>query len=206
MNKTFKLTSLIAAMAMLCFASASASAGIISFGFTNDGFIGGVDNSCGAGCVLLTSAGIASATGGSGETWLFNGQMKVYEGADLGFGAGPGLGWSFTDLDGNNNLYGSFTALGDLFSWGGASDVYYTVLGGSGLFSGAVGTGHSTIWTSIFEFWGLNGGTFHEEGAMTIWTPTTAAVPEPAVSTLLIAGLGIVGFMAYRRRRAKTQI
>jgi hypothetical protein len=30
-------------------------------------------------------------------------------------------------------------------------------------------------------------------------------VPEPGITTLLLAGFGMVAFMAYRRRRAQAQ-
>jgi hypothetical protein len=207
MNKTFKL---LAATALLCLASVSASAGIINFSFVNDGLLGGKDNSCGAGCVTLSSAGLAQEIGGSGESWLFQGKMKVYEAGstDLGIGFGSSdLGWSFTDLDGNNSLFGTFTAVGDLLSWSGGGTVSYQVLGGSGLFAGAVGTGLSKIVTNVVDLWGTLIGAFHEEGKMSVLTSTaTAKVPEPAVSTMLLAALGMVGFMAYRRRKATTQI
>src|SRR5262245_11692960 len=108
MSKTIKL---IAAMALMALASVSASAGTINFSFVNDGLLGGVENSCGKNCVSLTSAGLAQEVGGSGESWLFQGAMKVYQGAgpDVGIGFGSSdLGWSFTDLDGSNSLYGTF--------------------------------------------------------------------------------------------------
>jgi PEP-CTERM motif len=190
MNKIFKLA---AALAVLCLGSASASAGIINFSFTNDG-VAGVSGSCGTGCVLLQSAGIAQASGGSNESWLFQGTMKIYEGSpDLGFGAGSGLGWSFTDLNGNNDLFGTFTAVGNIIALFSSSSVSYTVLGGSGLFDGAVGAGSSTIKALL--------GIFHEEGTMTVYT-NPASVPEPGITTMLLAGFGMMGFLFYRRRRS----
>ncbi len=190
-----KMLKLVTALAVLCLGSASASAGVINFDFTNDGLVTGLDD-CGANCVLLKTAGIATATGDVNQSWLFQGAMKVYSGSpDLGWGVGSGLGWSFTDLIGNN-LYGTFTGVGDILSlFGGSADLTYTVLGGSGIFNGAFGTGTSFVESVLRIF-------FHEEGEMTVYT-APQSVPEPGVTLLLLTALGIMGVMAYRRRRAQ---
>jgi hypothetical protein len=69
--------------------------------------------------------------------------------------------------------------------------------GGTGLFSGSTGHGESDF---LFA-----GNQYGESGWLTVNTGATS-VPEPAVSTLLLVGFGMVGFLAYRRRRASTQI
>lgn len=204
MKNTFKLAGLLLASAFLAVASTAASAGIINFSFTNTGHVDSVGPNCGAGCILVETTGQATEIGGlpGVNEWAFSGVMQFYQDWDSGFGygVGSGLGWSFEDLDGNNNLYGSFTQAVD----GNLSDiirpgsVQYTILGGSGIFDGSKGSGSSTI-TYFLSSW------FTELGSMVVVTKP-ASVPEPAVSTLLIAGLGMVGFMAYRRRRATTRL
>jgi PEP-CTERM motif-containing protein len=209
MKNIFKLTSLLGVSAFLALASSAASAGIISFSFTNTGYIDSVGPSCGPGCVLVETTGHATETGGlaGANDWSFSGVMQFYQdwSSGLGYGVGSGLGWSFTDTDGNNNLYGNFTQSvdGNLFDIVRPGTVQYTILGGSGMFDGAKGSGSSSITYFLSSF-------FTEVGSMLVVTKpvvtAVASVPEPAISTLLFAGLGMAGFMAWRRRRATTQI
>jgi hypothetical protein len=100
--------------------------------------------------------------------------------------------WSFTS--GENSLFGTLS--GDLVGLlgaigGGALD--YIVSGGTGIFAGATGDGWSR--------YGFLGGRYYEYGELTL-----ASVPEPAMGTLLLAGFGMVAFLAYRRRRVTTQL
>lgn len=209
MKNIFKLASLLAASAFLAVASSGASAGIINFSFTNTGNVDAVGPSCGAGCVLVETTGHATETGGlaGANDWSFSGVMQFYQdwSSGFGYGVGTGLGWSFTDTDGNNNLYGNFTQAvdGNLFDIVRPGTVQYTILGGSGMFDGAKGSGSSSITYFLSSF-------FTEVGSMMVVTKpvvtAVASVPEPAISTLLFAGLGMAGFMAWRRRRATTQI
>jgi hypothetical protein len=82
---------------------------------------------------------------------------------------------------------------------GGAGNgaAFYDITGGSGLFAGATGTGSSVI--SISK-WYSGLPDFLEVGTMHVNTPTS--VPEPSLTSLVAAGLMLVGFGAYRRRRA----
>ncbi len=196
-----KFASVLVATGLMGLASAAASAGIISFNFNNSGSVS-VDGNCGPGCFVLSSEGVATETSGlpGANQWVFEGVMKFFPdwGGNVGSGTGA-YGWSFTG--GGNDLYGSFTSLTDgLVPLFGDGIVQYTVLGGSGIFNGALGSGLSSISYLLGGFW--------EEGRMTIVTGNAPprAVPEPSISTLLVAGLGMVAFMAYRRRRVSTQI
>jgi PEP-CTERM motif-containing protein len=200
MNKTFKVARLLAAAAVLAFASMSASAGIINFSFLNTGYVSGA-GSCGYGCSLVQTTGTATELGGIpgvNEKWSFHGVMQFYQGSDAGVGLGTS--WSFKDLDGSNDLYGTFATLVD----GGLSDilrpgeVLYTITGGSGLFAGATGGGLSSITYLLSTL-------FTEVGSMTVYTKSIST-PEPAVSMLMLVGIGMLGFMAYRRRRAMNQL
>src|SRR5215813_5359667 len=133
MKNTFRLASTLVAMGLLSLASATASAGIITFDFTNSGAVGS-GGSCGSNCTYVQSNGIATETGGlSGfNQWWFQGVMKFYSGWPTGHG--DGLTWSFDDLLGGNDLYGSFTSDVDFTDYPIQGVVQYTVLGGSGIF------------------------------------------------------------------------
>jgi hypothetical protein len=68
-----------------------------------------------------------------------------------------------------------------------------TITGGSGLFAGATGSGVATgsdVWTSA------TGGTSIQHTVAILTTP----VPEPETYAMMLAGLGIMGFMVRRRR------
>jgi hypothetical protein len=202
-----KLTSLIAAIGLLCLAPGIASASYLEFDFNNTG--GVVDTApCGLGCYQVDTVGVAYETSGlpGSNSWLFTGSMK-FLGGSAGLGSGPGLGWSFNDLSGNNDLWGSFytTLSGNENSPVRTGSVSYFVEGGSGLFAGATGLGNSLITVSN---WFVT--LFTETGKMYVVTtgsPTTPStnVPEPGMVSLLAAGLVMMGFVAYRRRREALQ-
>ena len=191
MKNKFKWGGLLALVAFLGLAG-SASATPITFSFTNIGTVDSV-SSCGFGCSTMHTSGDLYVDGFLAGS--FAGTMKV-----LGFidsDVASSSTWSFLDTSGSNGLFGSLS--GDLLGLVkivGAGSLDYTVNGGSGLFTGATGGGQSD-----FAFIGNRYG---ESGWLTV--DTAAAVPEPAVSTLLIAGFGMVGLLAYRRRRVSTQI
>jgi PEP-CTERM motif len=100
--------------------------------------------------------------------------------------------WSFTS--GGNSLFGTLSGdLAGLLGGIGGGVLDYVVNGGTGLFAGATGDGSSNYW--------FIGDRYYEYGLLNV-----AAVPEPALSTLLLAGFGMVAFLAYRRRRVTTQL
>ena len=199
-----KFAGLLVAVGLLGLASAPASATIIDFSFHNQGSVTGAV-SCGSNCLRVATTGTATETGGlaGANSWTFNGVMEFspsgWFGVD-GDGTGTGLGWMFTDTSGNDNLKGSFssnlTTLAGLFS---AGTVDYVISGGSGMFSGATGYGASDIVLAL--------GQFAENGWMHVVTSSVrASVPEPGTTTLLLAGFGMLAFVAYRRRRAHSKI
>jgi len=195
---------LLVALGVFAMASGTASASIINFSFKNSGSVTDADL-CGLNCLLVTTSGTAEETGGlpGANEWAFTGIMKFSSTSLVtleGNGSGAGLGWSFMDTSGNNNLYGSFSS--DLFTLLGivsAGTVDYTIGGGTGLFSGATGFGASTI-----QFLG---GDFWETGLMHVVTSASAltSVPEPGTIVLFLTAAGLLALVYQRRRRVAIQ-
>ena len=206
MGSKNKFVGLLVALGLSALASATASATIIDFKFDNHGSVTGAV-SCGSNCLRVSTTGTATESSGiaGANSWTFNGVMEFSSIGWFGLegdGTGSGLGWAFTDTSGNDNLKGSFssdlTTLAGLLSIGTVS---YVISGGSGMFSNATGYGASDISFAL--------GQFSEKGWMHVVTTAkaiTTAVPEPGVTTLMLAGFGMLGFVAYRRRRAHSKI
>ena len=56
----------------------------------------------------------------------------------------------------------------------------------------------------LYSMFGAKGGNYAENDGFEEWavrTPVTPAVPEPETYALMLAGLGVVGFMARRRKQ-----
>lgn len=194
MKNKFKLGGLLALLGLLSLASGTASATPIEFTFHKEGTVDA--SSCGWFCSTITTSGDLTI----GDLVLngFEGTMQV--GGALLYGVDDSSTWSFFDTSGLNTLSGIVTgwlagSLIDPYLLGGG-ELYYEITGGTGLFAGATGGGQSG-----FHFVGDD---YFEDGKLNIDTP--ASVPEPGLTTLLLAGLGMVGFMAYRRRRLQSQI
>jgi hypothetical protein len=194
-----KLTSLIAAVGLLCLAPGIASAGFLTFDFKNEGTI--QKDSCGFGCYSIETTGTAydytdDVPGTS--SWSFSGYM-TFLGVPWFVGGtdnGSPTSWSFIDNGSSaNNLSGTF-------SWTflfGNGMAHYTIDSGSGLFAGASGGGSSLV---TIKKWYSDLPEFSEVGTMYVRTEPTR-VPEPGMASLFAAGLGLIGFVAYRRRRAQ---
>jgi len=185
-----KLLGLVAAVGMSCLAPAIASASIINFGFETSG-TRDKDN-CGLFCSEYRTSGTVTETTDNvpdTSSWTLSGYTKVL----FGF-LETDSAWSFEDDTGNNNLSGTFVWLKNGDGYNGL----YKVTSGTGLFAGATGTGSSVI--SITNWYsGLE--EFYEVGWMQVKTPRTA-VAEPSTTGLAFAGLLMLGFAAFQRRRA----
>jgi hypothetical protein len=193
-----KLMGLVAALGMLCLAPAIASASVINFDFATAGTL--AKDGCGFGCYTIETSGTAYDFTDDipGTTsWTFSGHMTFYGSPWLGITdpTSP-TSWSFVDNSGGNDLSGTFGWL--LAGGAGNGLAFYDITGGSGLFAGATGVGSSVI--SITK-WYSGLPEFLEVGTMHVHTPATA-VPEPSLTGLVATGLMMLGFAAYRRRRA----
>jgi hypothetical protein len=198
MKNKFKFGGLLALLGVLGLASGTASATPIDYWFTNTGSIDVGTCTDASYCKTLTTQGDFKV--GNEVLGTFQSTLTVLKFFDSDV-ADSLWTLSFLGDSGENRLKG--TVSGDLFGLlqsvlnlgvGGAGHLDYIVSGGTGLFAGATGDG----W-SIFTF-DENG--FSQGGHLNVET----SVPEPGLMALLLAGLGMVGFMAYRRRRLQSQI
>jgi hypothetical protein len=185
MKNKFKWGGLIALISFLGLAGA-ASATPITFDFQTGGSAA-ITDWCGLNCGTLHTDGALFVegvlAGGFKGTMVINGDVEDTS------------TWSFFDFSGNS-IFGTLSGdLQGLLGLIGTGTLDYLITGGTGFFAGATGWGDS-------EYGFLLGG-YGEHGTMNV---ELAAVPEPAISTLLLAGFGMVAFLAYRRRRASTQI
>jgi hypothetical protein len=206
MKNKLKFGGLLALLGVLGLASSTASATPITFGFsTSDGSANitpceGGDSACN----ILTTHGdlqIGGQTVGSfTATMTLLGvpitNLLDFSDDDISTVDGHSK-WLFVDSTGANSLSGSLSGdLANIANFVGMGGLKYTIEKGTGLFANAFGAG-----VSAFSFLG---GTYNEEGVM--WVDTHP-VPEPGVTVLLLAGLGMAGYMAWQRRRtAMTQI
>lgn len=122
---------------------------------------------------VLDGAGFTTGTGSPG-TWTY-----VPGGTNAGGCSGDGGG--FMCESGHELIGGTFTFTWDMF-----------VAEGSTLF----GAGEGGISLKAVYNAGLGG----DEGFYQISTPVNA-IPEPGTYAMMLAGLGVVGFMARRRQR-----
>lgn len=193
MKNKFKWGGLIALISFLGFAGA-ASATPITFDTGPNGGTSTVSY-CSPfqfNCGTMSTSGTLYVDGS--EWGAFAGELVVRASGFLEGDVTDTSIWSFTS--GANSLFGTLSGdLGGLLGGIGGGALEYIVSGGSGLFAGATGKGSSNYW--------FLGDHYYEYGQLNV---DVASVPEPAISTLLLAGFGMVAFLAYRRRRASTQI
>lgn len=182
---------LIRAALAVVLLGAMASAGAapaIGFLYNGHGTIAVVP--CGPTCLSATVTGAADDWAGPVSPIPDSWDVLVSQTVDLAAMTFAGT-FSFTDVGpGANSFYGSlvgtFVPLSPTQIKG---EVMYVVSGGSGIFSGATGSGMSTLYSD------LAAGQWVDAGKFDI-TP----VPEP--STVLLLGIGLLGIGVARWRRA----
>jgi hypothetical protein len=188
-----RLTTTLAAVALLGLVPTLASATNISF-VTEGTF---ETDDCGTLCSKIHTQGTAydftNVVPGT-DTWSFSGYMTFFGLPWLGGASAGPSHWSFSDDSNNNN------DLSGTFEWilgpGGDGVALYDITGGSGLFAGASGFGKSII---AITKWYCGLPEFQEVGKMKV-TSTVTSVPEPGTTTLVAAGLLLLGFAAWRKR------
>lgn len=200
MNK--KISSLLALAGLACLAPGIASAGFLSFDFTNIGSRSYVDCDSGSVSMDVHGAAVDNSNDVPGTlAWEYDGSL-LFTGISCEAPTVATSGsWQLLDHGpAGNNLWGTLDAL--LEATTQTLNTTYTITGGTGLFEGATGYG-----------WGLSdalfsvGGWFTayvEQGRMFIRSRDdgATALPEPGVTGLFAAGLILVGVMGLRRRRA----
>jgi len=140
---------------------------------------------------LATSIGTIGAgfTSSSGDLEFANGTLFGID------GAGTDNLYSLNPLTGAGALIGS-TGLATVFGLAFADDTLFGLSGGSNtLFSIALGTG---LATSLGAITGFVGGTV-AFGASAVVSP----VPVPAALPLFGTGLGLLGYMGWRRKKRR---
>ncbi|MFT3820532.1 MAG: PEP-CTERM sorting domain-containing protein [Rubrivivax sp.] len=100
------------------------------------------------------------------------------------------------DFGGGDSLYGSYDSIGDLSQTPSPFSGSYLVTGGTGSYLGWTGTVSSNGFVERDLVEGVARMTAVFDGTL-----VPAAVPEPAGSALVLAGLGAVAGVARRRRR-----
>ncbi len=182
----------VATAAFFAFSAAAAQAATpISFLYTGHG--SATVQACVAepDCLEVTASGVANDWAGLVSPIAGSWEVLAAE-VLLGFPAGTVSGsWVFADIgpDGNSllgSLTGSVAAISPTLAKG---EVQFTVEDGTGIFSGATGTGVATVYFDLLS------GNYTEAGAFNV-----VVVPEPSTWALLLAGTALVGLRARRRR------
>jgi hypothetical protein len=142
-------------------------------------------------CAVATVNGAADDWAGLSSPIPGSWEVQIVRTLDLAAMTFTGT-FAFVDQGaGGNSLYGSLTG-----AWGPHSPGYtkgqnfFTVEGGTGIFSGATGTGENTAYTHTPS------GDYVDSGLFNVTT-----VPEPATTSMVGAGILAVMAMAMRRHR-----
>jgi hypothetical protein len=188
-----RLTTTLAAIVLAGFAPGFASANIIDFSFVTAGTLQA--NNCGFLCYSIHTQGTAydftDEVAGT-SSWTFSGNMTFFGVPWIAGSSGGPSYWSFSDDSSSGN------DLSGTFGWtllGGIGTAIYDITGGSGLFAGASGSGGSII---AISNWYADLPEFIEVGKMKV---SATPVAEPDTTSLVAAGLLLLGFVAWRRRK-----
>jgi hypothetical protein len=100
-----------------------------------------------------------------------------------------------TDISGGT--YSLFKTLD--YSVGSLADD--TLVGGAWGFDGTTGATANTVAVGAGNYYFVLGGTAAAQGGSYLFASTVTPVPEPGVLASVLAGLGLLGFVARRRKR-----
>ena len=128
---------------------------------------------------------IVLINGGAGDTVIWNAGTYTSIGAGSSF-LGTILSGTYVDVYAGASVTGIGTSCGGIFS-----QTSYVATGANSIVGGAGCTG-------------VNSG-FDILDGVAVRSTITSAVPEPETYGMLLAGLGLVGFMARRKKQAKKQ-
>lgn len=167
------------------------------------------DSSYGTAQDFLTTYDLTFSSLNSGDASLFSSQLKSFAYGFFGLTGNSSCNGpcSLTEtLKNGDKIFATFTFNGQ---FDGNSTITYsgnaTITGGTGLFTGATGTG---TFSGVDIITGLAPGSDPGDpsfvGTTTqnlIYSINTPAVPEPETYALLLTGLGLVGFSARRKQK-----
>jgi hypothetical protein len=199
-NSKLKKSMLVVALGYLFVGTAFANVCPSTLGLPGNG-LGGTGNATDCNLFITFNA--------NGSIVTTNGPQAMYDGIEdaligvvnnsgstlSGFNI-SGSGIFGFDGDGINTYTGVTNTAGDTTGYGGASAWFTNIFGNSGTvnFQNGIATGGTNY--------------FSLEGAINLNTPPiiTSSVPEPGEWLMMLSGLGLIGFIATRRKNQGTNM